>query len=123
LPALASLFEYLQALGRGTPTGRGLARLDDLSNRALLAQLQRATAVEIVQIDGSDYALLPFAGDYHLITRVRIELPDQDAWYVDVDVERADTESGVVFGRPWQMVARTPMFYASSQSVFENRVT
>ena len=75
----------------------------------LLGLEKEAASAEIVPIGGSDQAILPFDGSYHLISRVRILPPDGDAWYVDVDME-----SGEVLGEPWQAVVRAPTYYKNS---------
>lgn len=69
-------------------------------------------ALEPVSIRGSEQAILPFDGAYHRIRRYRVQLPDEDPWYADVDVH-----TGEVLGGFWQAAAAAPYFRTSGEAL------
>jgi hypothetical protein len=71
-----------------------------------------AALVEPVPIRGREQAILPFDGAYHRIRRYRVQLPDADPWYADVDVH-----SGEVLGGFWQAAAAAPYFRTSGEAL------
>lgn len=73
---------------------------------------------EIAPIQGSELAIMPWAGAYALTRRVQVTLPGPFSWYVDVDAQNGD-----VLGAPWQAVIGAPAFIASSADAATGVVT
>ena len=102
------LLAALRWLAQSSPGAREL--LERLSG--LLVAGEPPAEVSPVPIHGSYLAILPFDSGYHLIGRVRVQLPGDDPWYADVDMH-----TGEVLGEPWQAVARATAFHQSSEEV------
>jgi|GEM_PF-1442308 len=60
-------------------------------------------------------AILPYAGRYYLVARVRVQAGDEDAWYMDIDIHARQ-----VVGVAWQLVAGAPYFSSSDDAIAEN---
>jgi hypothetical protein len=114
-PAMRQLLERLLGLMR-----RLLQQVPILKwlVKYLLGATQPAADVTPVPIRGSYFAILPFDAEYHLISRVRIGPPQEDAWdawYADVDMH-----TGEVLGEPWQALIHALNYYKDSEEALGN---
>lgn len=73
---------------------------------------------EVVPIQGSELAIVPWAGQYVLARRVEVRLPRQFPWYVDIDVN-----AGEVLGAPWQAVIGAPAYVTTSAEAAAEQAT
>lgn len=66
------------------------------------------------QADGKEkaypLAILPYGGRYYLVARVGVRFADEEAWYMDIDVNERQ-----VVGGAWQSVASAPDYFISSE--------
>lgn len=62
-----------------------------------------------IPIEGRRVAILPHDGAYHLISRWRIQTPDGETWYVDIDMH-----TGEALSDPWQTIALAHDFFMTS---------
>jgi len=88
-------------------------RRDPMAPVGIIAALpDDAIDLKPVPIRGSERAVLPFDGEYRLIRRYQVHLPDGDLWYADVDVH-----SGEVLGGLWQAAAAAPYFRTAGEAL------
>ncbi len=106
---MASLLTKLRRIGPGN-------LIPDLSVTAqqatelLEALVLPDLSAKIIQIESQPTAILPYGGDYLLISRVSVtHQPTEATWLVDVD-----RLAGGVVGEPWQAILGAPSFFATS---------
>jgi hypothetical protein len=110
--ARAGMGGLLQA--RFVPARVGIAGILPDLRRRLQLDIEPARAT-IIPVGEKEYALMPFAGACRLVSRVQVEIPGEDPWYVEVDMH-----SGEVPGDAWQAVARALDYFTSSGAAASN---
>lgn len=134
---LAILEKLLEQAAVTSELMRG--EIDDILSRLRAGDLSVVEAVNLlrehvgiesgpvpVPIEGSDEAILPFDGAYHLIRRYAIAVPNDvrpekqdaffepntDVWYLDIDVHTGEALDG-----PWQAALGAPYFSSSQETL------